>query len=152
MRHCCVIAAQWLNIIELLHNYCATIASLPVIPFLIRPHYPSIEVYKKGFWRWQRLRSWAWLPKFCRKFGVLCEGSLSRFAIPSAEPFCRAKKVPQNSGEEWGARTRFLRTGFPLWRGLLKNIFYVFLSQFSPMNVLYLRGGKLIAKRPHLVF
>ena len=22
-----------------------------------------------------RLKSWAWLPKFCRTFGVLCEGS-----------------------------------------------------------------------------
>ena len=35
----------------------------------------------------QGLKSWAWLPKFCRTFGVLCEGSSSGFLLcKSTEP------------------------------------------------------------------
>ena len=44
--------------------------------------------------------SWAWLPKFCRTFGVLCEGSSARFLL--CKRFrripCRTPKVPRNSG------------------------------------------------------
>ena len=43
----------------------------------------------------QGLRSWAWLPEFCRTFVVLCEGSSASFyyADPSAEPSCRTQKL-----------------------------------------------------------
>ena len=59
----------------------------------------------------QGQKSWAWLPKFCRTFGVLLQ-NLSSTGFLLCEPSCRTSKVPQNSGEPLGARTRLLRTGF----------------------------------------
>ena len=35
----------------------------------------------------QGLESWVWLPKFCRTFGVLCEGSSAGFLL--CERICR---------------------------------------------------------------
>ena len=48
----------------------------------------------------QGLKSWGWgwLPKFCRTFGILCEGSSTGFLLckGSAEPSCRTQKILQN--------------------------------------------------------
>ena len=59
------------------------------------------------------LKSWALIPKFCRTFGVLCEGSPAGFLVrkPFRRTHCRTPKVPQNSGAQGGARTHLLRTG-----------------------------------------
>ena len=53
-------------------------------------------------------------PKFCRAFRVLQNLSSTGFLLCAtfAEPSCRTPKVPQNSGEPLGARSRLLRTGF----------------------------------------
>ena len=63
----------------------------------------------------QGVKSWAWLPKFCKTFGVLCEGSSAGFLL--CKPFHKPLlQNPKGSREFWGggARTRLLRTGsFP---------------------------------------
>ena len=61
----------------------------------------------------QDLKSCAWLPQFCRAFGVLCEGSSAGFLLraPPAEPQ-RFRKILARSARRGGARTRLLRTGF----------------------------------------
>ena len=50
----------------------------------------------------QGLKSWAWLPKFCRTFGILCEGSSAGSLL--CKRFLRTPlqnpKVQQNSVEE----------------------------------------------------
>ena len=63
----------------------------------------------------QGLKSWAWLPKFCRTFVFFCVRVLQQFdyyANPSAEPSCRTSKVLQNSAELGGAQAHLLRTSF----------------------------------------
>ena len=62
----------------------------------------------------QGLKSWAWLPKFCRTFVVLQSLSSTSFSLCETlrRTFLQNPKVPRNSGEPLGAQIHLLRTGF----------------------------------------
>ena len=65
-------------------------------------------------------KSWAWLPKFCRTFGVLCEGSSAGFLL--RQPFRRTlRQNPKGSAE-------FLGGG---GRGVSRYVFSILFRKWS---------------------
>ena len=76
-----------------------------------RTDMPNMRMISARKWEktLQGLKSWAWLPKFCRTFGFRRTFLQQAFCYVkhSAEPSCRTP-VPQNSGEPLGAQTRLL--------------------------------------------
>ena len=96
---------------------------------------------KKPLQMWEKnlqgLKSWAWLPKFCRTFGVLCEGS-STPGLLAWTRFCRTLLQKNPRVREILVRDSGARNGCTNFMDTWKNAFFL---QEQPMPIKFLLLG-----------
>ena len=152
------VQASMLSVRPEVVQFSADFGAVSLLNYTDNPGERGQKIHKRNFktipgmWdkNLQGLKSWVWLPKFCRTFGVLQNLSSTRFFL-LCETFRRTfPQNPKGSAEFWGdsAKISFFlfMVGLPgLWFRKMSQVFFAY--RWSPQDAVRKHEFSLICLR-----